>query len=175
MHRLALEALSFEIAMFLHSTVLKTAAAWLISSIVLLLAAWGLVYAHQMPLVVSRTPLYDLVKHILFFGIISYVGYRLVWPHQTVTLWGRAIPAFPLGLGLLTALDEALQSPMPHRAFSMLDLLSSVGGVILGWQIAELGRRLDRAKRLQPAPAPIALPMRPALETATPDRSTVPR
>jgi|JI8StandDraft_2_1071088.scaffolds.fasta_scaffold34339_2 hypothetical protein len=161
--------------MFSHSTVLKTAAAWLIGSSVFLVVAWGLVYTHQMPLFVSRTPLYDLVKHILFFGVISYVGYRLIWPNKTVQLWGHAVPVFPLGFGLLTALDEALQSPMPHRAFSMLDLLSSVGGVILGWQIAELGRRLDRAKLTQPAALPvIALPIRPALDTATPDRSTVP-
>ncbi|TAD73613.1 MAG: hypothetical protein EA001_16405 [Oscillatoriales cyanobacterium] len=159
-----------------HFTAPKTAAAWLISSTLLLIAAWSLVFTHQMPLFVSRTPLDDLVKHVLFFSVISYIGYRLVWPNKTVQLWGWTVPVFPLGLGLLTALDEALQSPLPQRAFSMLDLLSSVGGVILGWQIAELGRRLDRAKltQAQSIPTPIALPMGPALETATPDRSPSP-
>lgn len=99
----------------------------------------GLAYTGNLPTFLSKIPNYDVPGHIILYAMASYLGHRLSqW--KTIRFWGRSLPLFPLGFTIWTVAEECLQSLSPNRTFSGVDLVCSLIGIILGWQLANRDR-----------------------------------
>lgn len=96
-------------------------------------------YTGNLPAFLGKIPNYDIPGHIILYAMASYLGHRLSqW--KMIRLFGRSLPLFPLGFTIWTIAEECLQSLSPNRTFSIVDLVCSLIGIILGWQLANRDR-----------------------------------
>lgn len=85
-------------------------------------------YTKGLPGFIAIIPHYDLVAHFFLYGLWSFLVYK-AFSHKI---------SGPILLSLLTIIEEVLQHFSPNRTFSLLDLLFSLLGIVLGVLLASL-------------------------------------
>jgi len=85
----------------------------------------------------------DKVGHAVLVGGLTFVA-GLGFTSRTRPAAGVRVPVSPLIIAVLVTVEEATQAWFPSRTLSVLDLLASYAGILLGAGAAHLVRR-DRA------------------------------
>lgn len=115
--------------------------AWLLWSqvAVVLLASLG-AYLGLLRFDLLALPGADKLLHLLLFGGVAFLATG--W-------WAKRSPGTVLAvLGLLTAAEEAFQALSPARSFDLLDLASTLTGIVVfGWLGAIVSNRSTPASR----------------------------
>jgi VanZ family protein len=79
--------------------------------------------------------------HVVSFRLDHILHFLAFMPVYPLGIWVLSLPTFPkrlmlLIMGLLfAALAEYVQYFIDYRAYNPTDLLSNIGGVLLGWMI----------------------------------------
>ena len=104
-----------------------------------LLILWA-AYTNNLPLkLLSKIPYYDKIGHVVLYATASYLGHRVFnQRHFKGISW---LPTFPVLFGLVMTAEEIVQGMSPYRTLDSLDLVCSLGGVILGYFLADGPRR----------------------------------
>ncbi|WP_204105442.1 MULTISPECIES: hypothetical protein [Spirulina sp. CCY15215] len=100
-----------------------------------------LAYTNTLPGYLGHIPYHDLLGHFILYGTASYLGDRVLLGRK-LTIIGYRIPLFALIFGILTVVEEYLQSFSPYRTFSLLDMTASVLGILVGYWFSK--RELHR-------------------------------
>lgn len=94
-----------------------------------------LAYTDNLPAYLGAIPHYDTIGHFVIYGIATYLGQR-IFQRSAWRLGKFSIPLFPLGFGIVTVVEEGLQSLSPVRDFSALDMFMSLVGLGFGYWLA---------------------------------------
>lgn len=93
-------------------------------------------YTNNLPLsLLGKIPYYDKVGHVVLYALASYLGHRVL--QQRHFRGVRYLPVFPVLFGLAMTVEEIVQGFSPYRTLDSLDLVCSLGGVVLGYFIAQ--------------------------------------
>jgi len=84
----------------------------------------------------------DKPAHFILYAIATFVGHR-AFNRRSVSWGNLSFPAFPLGFALFTIVEELLQSLSPNRTLDSWDLIASLAGTLMGYGLAEIGRRKE--------------------------------
>lgn len=93
-------------------------------------------YTNHLPGYLATIPNYDKVGHVLLYALAAYLGHR-IWRYRSWPCLGWRLPLFPLGFALFTLAEELTQNLSPYRTLDSLDLIASMLGILMGWQLAE--------------------------------------
>ncbi|MEM7792980.1 MAG: hypothetical protein AAF579_00825 [Cyanobacteria bacterium P01_C01_bin.118] len=103
-----------------------------------LLILWA-AYTNNLPLdLLAKIPYYDKIGHVVLYATASYLGHRVF--NQRHFKGKRWLPIFPVLFGLVMTAEEIVQGISPYRTLDSLDLVCSLGGVVLGYFLAEPGK-----------------------------------
>ncbi|NEQ53681.1 MAG: hypothetical protein F6K11_26705 [Leptolyngbya sp. SIO3F4] len=95
-------------------------------------------YTNNLPLaLLGKIPYYDKIGHVVLYATASYLGHRVL--NRRYFKGMRWLPTFPVLFGLVMTAEEIVQGISPYRTLDSLDLVCSLGGVVLGYYLAELG------------------------------------
>ncbi|MGK7929600.1 MAG: VanZ family protein [Spirulina sp.] len=101
-------------------------------------------YTNSLPRYLHYIPYHDLLGHFILYGTASYLGDRVLRGRK-LTLMGYRISLFALIFGIITVVEEYIQSFAPYRTFSWLDMICSLLGLWVGYWLAQRElRRLER-------------------------------
>lgn len=101
-----------------------------------LITLWA-AYNNHLPLRwLSQFPNYDKVGHVVLYGIPTYLGHRVL-RLKHVSFLAQRLPLFPALFTLFTLTEELLQGFSPYRTLDMGDMLCSLGGILMGYWIAQ--------------------------------------
>lgn len=89
----------------------------------------------------------DKVGHFLLMGILSFLVNAGVVPVFSLKRSGRSVLVASLILALLAGIEEWSQQFFSHRHASLLDLLSSLAGIVLFAGLAWM-RQAKKTKKL---------------------------
>ncbi|WP_458789508.1 VanZ family protein [Adonisia turfae] len=105
-----------------------------------LLILWA-AYTNNLPLkLLGRIPYYDKIGHVVLYALASYLGHRVLNRRHFKGI--RYLPIFPVLFSLAMTAEEIVQGLSPYRTLDSLDLVCSLGGVVLGYFLAQgLGKR----------------------------------
>ena len=96
-----------------------------------------------LPVLVQRAyafPGGDKLGHVVLFGGLAFLA-GLGFTRHTRPVAGMRVPVSALVVALLVTVEEATQSEFPGRTRSMLDLLASYTGIVVGAYAAYLARQ----------------------------------
>lgn len=79
---------------------------------------------------------WDKANHVLAFGVLAALGCRG---------YAGQVPRVLLGLLGYGCLIELAQGLTGYRSAEWLDVLADAAGIVLGWQLGALARRVRRA------------------------------
>lgn len=100
-----------------------------------LLILWA-AYTNNLPLtLLGKIPYYDKIGHVVLYAAASYLGHRVF--NQRHFKGIRWLPVFPVLFGLVMTAEEIVQGISPYRTLDSLDLVCSLGGVVLGYCLAQ--------------------------------------
>ncbi|MDX2099522.1 MAG: hypothetical protein SFW36_17220 [Leptolyngbyaceae cyanobacterium bins.59] len=119
---------------------------WRIAAIfygALFLTTLLLAYTGHLPTQLAAIPYYDKAGHIILYCLASYIGHQFL-RHRHFNLGEWHLPLWPLIFGVLTIVEELLQSLSPNRSLDWIDLVASLAGVCLGYALAERGKGKSR-------------------------------
>lgn len=85
----------------------------------------------------EQIPFYDVYGHFILYGIASFLTH-LAWGGKKIVIYPLFFPLGPFVFTLVTITEEIMQQYFPKRTFSLLDLSSSLIGIILFYYLAEL-------------------------------------
>ncbi|MGD1853136.1 MAG: hypothetical protein ACFB2W_02700 [Leptolyngbyaceae cyanobacterium] len=93
-------------------------------------------YTNNLPLdLLAKIPYYDKIGHVVLYATASYLGHRVFNQRHFKGL--RWLPVFPVLFGLVMTAEEIVQGLSPYRTLDSLDLVCSLGGVVLGYYLAQ--------------------------------------
>lgn len=119
----------------------RAAARWATAVVALVLLAIVVAADREaLPLPVQRIyafPGGDKVGHVVLCGGLAFVT-TLGFPRRTRPLAGIHVPVSVLIIAVLVTLEEATQVWFPGRTLSVLDLLASYTGILVGTGVANL-------------------------------------
>ncbi|PSN19173.1 hypothetical protein C7271_08710 [filamentous cyanobacterium CCP5] len=95
-----------------------------------------LAYSGNLPGWLGSVPYYDKIGHVVLYAVASYLGHR-VYCHRHLRLWNWQLPLFPGLFLVVTLAEEFIQHLSPNRTFDAVDLIASLAGILLGWQLAQ--------------------------------------
>ena len=102
---------------------------------VFLLILWA-AYTNNLPLaLLGKIPYYDKIGHVVLYALASYLGHRVL--NRRHFRGKRYLPIFPVLFGLAMTAEEIVQGLSPYRTLDSLDLVCSLGGVVLGYFLAQ--------------------------------------
>lgn len=100
-----------------------------------LLILWA-AYTNNLPLaLLGKIPYYDKIGHVVLYALASYLGHRVINRRHFKGV--RYVPVFPVLFGLVMTVEEIVQGVSPYRTLDWLDLVCSLGGVGLGYLLAQ--------------------------------------
>ena len=106
----------------------------------LFLLILGGAYTNNLPLhLLQKIPYYDKIGHVVLYAMASYLGHRML--NQRHFRGRRWLPIFPVLFGLAMTVEEIIQGISPHRTLDAWDLVCSLSGVLLGYGLAQMGKR----------------------------------
>jgi hypothetical protein len=106
-----------------------------------LLILWG-AYTNNLPLaLLGKIPYYDKIGHVVLYAMASYLGHRVL--NRRYFRGMRWLPVFPVLFGLVMTAEEIVQGLSPYRTLDALDLVCSLGGVVLGYILARRGKTIS--------------------------------
>lgn len=93
-------------------------------------------YTNNLPLdLLGHIPYYDKIGHVVLYAAASYLGHRVLNRRHFKGL--RWLPTFPVLFGLVMTAEEIVQGISPYRTLDSLDLVCSLGGVAIGYFLAQ--------------------------------------
>jgi VanZ family protein len=96
-----------------------------------------LAYTGNLPTQLELIPNSDKVGHVILYAIATYLGHCLFGYRRL----RNGLPIFPLLFTILTVVEEAVQGFSPNRTLDAIDLVMSLVGIGLGYQLAEKGNK----------------------------------
>lgn len=84
----------------------------------------------------DRIPHYDTWGHFILYGIASFLSHRAM-NRRAIARFGISLPLAPLIFTGFTILEELLQQILPHRTYSLVDLVASLGGIVIFYWLGE--------------------------------------
>lgn len=107
-----------------------------------LLILWA-AYTNNLPLgLLNKIPYYDKIGHVVLYAMASYLGHCVLNRRHFRSV--RYLPVFPALFGLVMTAEEIVQGFSPYRTLDALDLVCSLGGVALGYVLAQAQRAKKR-------------------------------
>ncbi|MBP0021048.1 MAG: VanZ family protein [Cyanobacteria bacterium SBLK] len=107
-----------------------------------------LAYTGNLPAFLHYIPYHDTLGHFILYGIASYLGDRVLRGRKFPVM-GYRIPLFAFVFGVITIVEEYIQSFSPHRTFSWVDMIASLLGLLVGYWLAQrelkTGKMRDKA------------------------------
>jgi hypothetical protein len=85
----------------------------------------------------GKIPHYDVYGHFILYGIASFLSH-LALGGRKIVIDQIFLPLGPFLFAIVTIAEEIMQTLFPTRTFSLLDLSSSLIGIILFYYLAEL-------------------------------------
>lgn len=85
----------------------------------------------------EKIPNYDVYGHFILYGIASFLTH-LALGGKKIIIYNIFIPLGPLLFTTVTIVEEMMQSYIPTRTFSWIDLTSSLIGIVLFYYLSEL-------------------------------------
>ena len=98
-----------------------------------------LAYTGNIPPILNKIPYYDTFGHLILYGLASYLGH-LAFKHRRMRFMSLSLPLWPFIFGIFTIVEELLQAFSPNRTFSLVDMVASLLGVVVGYWLAEKQR-----------------------------------
>lgn len=98
-----------------------------------------LAYTGNLPGWLGAIPYYDKIGHVVLYAIATYLGHRVCRYRSFIVGHGRW-PLFPILFLAFTLTEEIIQHLSPHRTLDAIDLVASLAGILLGWQLAQRSR-----------------------------------
>jgi VanZ family protein len=102
-------------------------------------------YTNHLPTYLAKIPNYDKAGHVLLYALAAYFGHR-IWRSRSWPCLGWRFPLFPMGFALFTVVEELIQNLSPYRTLDSLDLIASMVGILIGWQLAERSLQTPQQK-----------------------------
>lgn len=96
-----------------------------------------LAYTGNLPPQLQQIPYYDKIGHVVLYGIATYLGHTLLSYRRL----GNGLPVFPTLFTIFTIVEESFQGLSPNRTLDSIDLIASLSGIALGYQLSEKGRK----------------------------------
>lgn len=96
-----------------------------------------LAYTGNLPTQLDFIPYLDKIGHVILYAIATYLGHSLFGYRRL----RNGLPIFPLLFAIFTIVEEAVQGFSPNRTLDAIDLVMSLFGIGLGYQIAENGNK----------------------------------
>lgn len=85
----------------------------------------------------GKIPYYDVYGHFILYGIASFLSH-LALGGRKIVIYRFFLPLGPFLFAIVTVAEEIMQTHFPTRTFSLLDLSSSLIGIIIFYYLAEL-------------------------------------
>jgi hypothetical protein len=137
-----------------HSTIMKWLAILFAVFMLTIIFLANMGAGHALLDLANRLPGRDVTGHFILMGTLSFLV-NAALRGARVSCFGLRLPHGTLIVAALVTLEEASQSLMPSRTFSLLDLAGSLAGVLLCGQLAGLRLTPSRGVRMKnPPPAP---------------------
>lgn len=86
---------------------------------------------------IRKIPYYDVYGHFILYGIASFLSH-LALGGRKIVIYRFFLPLGPFLFAIVTVAEEIMQTHFPTRTFSLLDLSSSLIGIIIFYYLAEL-------------------------------------
>ncbi len=107
----------------------------LVAYLSLIIGIAVIAYQNALPThILNRIPCYDLIGHFFLMGMAAYLTHRTL-QRRRIFLFSISLPMGPTVIGLMTVLDEMMQSFSPVRTMSWLDFLANVAGILTFYAI----------------------------------------
>ena len=100
-------------------------------------------YTGNLPAFLQYIPYYDTLGHFILYGIASYLGDRVLRGRK-FPIMGYRIPLFAFVFGIITVVEEFIQSFSPNRTFSWIDMIASLLGLLVGYWLAQQGLKTGK-------------------------------
>ena len=101
-----------------------------------LITLWA-AYNNRLPLTwLSQFPNYDKVGHVVLYCIPTYLGHKLL-RRKHIRFLSQRLPLFPVLFTLFTLTEELVQGFSPYRTLDLGDMVCSLGGIALGYWLAQ--------------------------------------
>jgi polysaccharide biosynthesis protein VpsQ len=111
----------------------KSVKIWALVYAIAFLVTLILAYTGKLPPQLQYIPYHDKIGHVVLYFIATYLGHTLLG-HRRLR---NGLPVFPILFTIFTISEEALQGFSPNRSLDSIDLIMSLLGIGLGYQIAE--------------------------------------
>ena len=91
--------------------------------------------------ILSFIPYYDILGHFFVYGVASFLSIKSMHD-KSLTVGKIVFPFGPIIITIFTIAEELLQSFIPTRTFSLLDLSSGFLGIIFAIVIVKVVSRI---------------------------------
>jgi polysaccharide biosynthesis protein VpsQ len=96
-----------------------------------------LAYTGNLPPQLQQIPYHDKIGHVILYGVATYLGHTLLGYRRL----RNGFPIFPIVFAIFTIVEESFQGLSPNRSLDSIDLIASLFGIALGYQLAEKGQK----------------------------------
>jgi hypothetical protein len=122
---------------------LKRSVTWgAIAFAILFLTIMVVAYTGNLPPQLAQLPHHDKLGHVILYAIATFLGH-LGLQRRHVRLVNMQVSLWVLLFGSFTIIEELGQGLSPNRSLDAVDLVCSLVGVVLGYRLAERGKKQE--------------------------------
>jgi polysaccharide biosynthesis protein VpsQ len=99
-----------------------------------------LAYTGNLPPQLKLIPHHDKIGHVVLYSIATYLGHSLLQGRR----FHNGLPVFPILFAIFTIVEEGVQGFSPNRSLDSIDLILSLLGIGLGFQLSERSQKKHR-------------------------------